>query len=99
MEVLNNMKTLNINTYRKLIFQFVNKEISADQFEKDYISLFREFRDTGKVLEDVVSDIISELFTDVDAYCSDPELRDDDDIDEIELINRAKSSLKKLLDY
>ena len=93
------MKTLNINTYRKLIFQFVNKEISADQFEKDYISLFREFRDTGKVLEDVVLDIISELFTDVDAYCSDPELRDDDDIDEIELISRAKLSLKKLLDY
>ena len=93
------MKTLNISTYRRLIFQFVNNEISANEFETSFISLFREFRNKGIVLENTVSDIISELFTDVDSYCGDPELRDDDDIDEIELISRAKSSLKELLDY
>ena len=101
------MDNLSINTYRRLIFQFVNEEISADQFEKDYMSLWREcrdknwreFKDKVVISEDGAADIVDQLFTALDCYCGNPDLRDEDDIDEAELLEIAKSSLKKLLDY
>lgn len=101
------MDNLSINTYRRLISQFVNGEISADQFEKDYMSIWREFRDKswrefedkGIISEDAATDIVDELFTALDCYCGNPDLREECDIDEKELLEIAKSSLKKLLYY
>ena len=90
------METLSIENYKHLIRQFVKQQISADEFEKEYIELFRKFRDSGTRLEYDVEDVVSTLFTDVDCYCGDTDLRDKDDIDEQELLTRAEFALKQL---
>lgn len=61
-----------------------------------YLDLFRKFRDEKIELEDNEAEIISELFTDVDIFCGDPELRDEGEIDKHELQKRAQNALERL---
>ncbi len=75
--------------YISLITQFVSGEITASQFEASYLEMTRE-------LPEDAYDVLNDLFSNVDAYCGDPELRDDDDLDDEELLNSAKQALKKL---
>ena len=82
--------------YKQLIFDFVSGKMPVEEFESSYLKMVKEEQ---VIFDDSIYKIIGTLFSDVDSYCGDPELKDDDDIDEIELISRAKSSLKELLDY
>jgi hypothetical protein len=61
-----------LDTYRDLIRRFVIGDISADEFETDYLARFKDDRTqvTGEEF-----DILDELFADVDDYVSDPTLR------------------------
>ncbi len=77
--------------YKQLIFDFVSGKIPVEEFEPSYLKMAKEEQ---VIFNNSIYQIIGTLFSDVDAYCGDPELRDDDDIDEVELISRAKSSLK-----
>ena len=92
----NGMTNLDLLKYKQLIFDFVSGKISVEEFESSYLKMVKEER---IIFDDDIYEIIGTLFSDVDSYCGDSELRDDDDIDEIELFSRAKLSLKKLLDY
>jgi len=82
-----------IENYVTNIKQFVDGEITACQFEVSYLKAFKK---QEKELPENVFEILNELFTDTDAFCSDPELREEDDIDDQELLRRAELALKRL---
>lgn len=82
-----------LEQYILLITQFIAGDIAASQFEMSYMDMFKnEYREFP---EDVY-DVLNGLFSDVDAYCGDPELRDDEDLDDEQLLGSAKEALKKL---
>ena len=56
-----------------MIRRFVIGDISADEFEADYLAQFKD--DPNQVVGEEF-DILDELFADVDDYVSDPTLRD-----------------------
>jgi hypothetical protein len=59
--------------YRDLVRRFVIGDISADEFEPDYLARFKD--DPNQVMGQEF-DILDELFADVDNYVSDPALRE-----------------------
>ena len=54
------------------------------------------FKEETRVLPEDVYDALNNLFLDVDAYCGDVSLRDDEDLDEEDLVASVKEALKKL---
>ncbi len=83
-----------IDKYILLLTQFVNSEITASKFDTLYLELFK--KETETLPEDIYY-VLNNLFSDVDAYCEDPTLRDDDDLSEDELLTSAKKALEKLV--
>jgi hypothetical protein len=82
-----------IARYILLLTQFVAGEITADQFEHSYLEMFKSEKE--KFPENVY-EVLNNLFLDVDAYCGDPSLRDEEDLDDEGLRVSAKEALKKL---
>ena len=68
------MSSTIIENYIKLIAQFVNEEIDAISFERNYLKMFKSQPDNLSEKEYLVLD---GLFSDIDAYCSDPLIRDE----------------------
>ena len=58
--------------YRKLISKFINRRISAQQFESSYLALFKHDKDQVPSAE---FNILEGLFFAVDDYVADTELR------------------------
>lgn len=85
-----------IQEYRDILRKFVDDEIDAIEFETKYLNLYKT--DTTKWQKGIVS-ILYELFSDVDAFCSDPELRDEEDLDENQLKECVVRALKDLDSY
>lgn len=83
-----------IDKYILLITQFVAGDVTEVQFETSYL---RMFKSESMVLSEESYDVLNELFICVDAYCSDPHLRDEEDLDDLELLESAKEALKKLV--
>lgn len=82
-----------LEQYILLITQFVAGDITPSQFEVSYMNLFKN---EEKELPEDIYDVLNGLFSDVDAYCGDLELRDDEDLDEEQLLSSAKEALRKL---
>jgi len=81
-------------TYRDLIRRFVIGEISADEFETDYLA---RFKDDPNLVTGEEFDILDELFADVDDYVSDPTLRESTrGIGGEELRTRAREAYSRL---
>lgn len=83
-----------IDKYILLITQFVSFEITPSEFEVSYLKMFKN---ESEMLPEKTYAVLNELFHDVDAYCSDPSLRDEDDLDEHELLKRAEEALTRLI--
>ena len=83
----------NINSYISLIQDFLVSNISVLCFEYAYLRLFKE--DNGEMTEEETV-IFHQLFMSVEAFCNDPGLRDEDDIDEEQLRKIADRCLKKI---
>ena len=82
--------------YRDLIRRFAIGEISADEFETDYLARFKD--DPNQVVGEEF-DILDELFADVDDYVSDPTLRESaGGISGEELRARARDASARLFD-
>ena len=79
--------------YYSLIDKFLKFEISASFFENQYLKMFKNQVDP---LPDKEYTILNSLFCDVDAYCDDPDLRDEGDIDEESLRKSARLALEKM---
>ena len=61
-----------IAKYTTLIYQFINHQISAPDFESAYLKLFKSETET---IGGDAFDILEDLFTSTDDYVADPELR------------------------
>lgn len=72
-----------------LIDSFVSGDVSASDFEKQYSALWREHRDADdtKPTDKETQRYFDSVFSAVDSYCDDPDLRDEDDLDEQGLLN------------
>lgn len=75
-----------------IIRSFVEEFIPAEQFEREFIETRREALLKGYKYDVTLED----LFFDIDAFCSDPNLFENGDIDEIVLLERCKQMLKLL---
>ena len=82
-----------IEQYILLITQFIVGEITTSQFESRYLEMFKN--ETNQFPESVY-DVLNKLFSDVDSYCGDPDLRDDEDLGDEELLDCAKEALERL---
>ncbi len=78
-------------SWRILVEAFVDGAIDAPAFEQQFLAMWREGRDAG-ARERYAVDL---LFYEVDAYCADPALRDEHDIDEAELRAAARRCLAR----
>jgi hypothetical protein len=87
-----------------LIQDFLAKRIAPNEFQNQYMELWRLQRDTGKVLDShrqaEVTEVIDDFFSYVDAYTDEPSLIGKYcNIGEEELIQYARSTLCKLLEF
>lgn len=67
-----------------LIDSFISGEIPAPEFEIEYSTLWREYRDSdsSKSPNKDTQRYFDSVFSAVDSYCSDPDLLDEDDLDD-----------------
>ena len=82
-----------ITKYILLITQFVTRKITSVQFETAYLDMFKK---ETEILPENTYDVLNNLFLDVESYCGDPNLRDEDDLDDKDLLASAKKALEKL---
>lgn len=90
------MTNVHLSNYFILLTDFVSHGISASEFEKRFLEIHRS--DPSDYSENVHR-VISILFSDVDAYCSDSSIRNDDDLDDLGLCQKAKMALTELKKY
>jgi len=82
-----------VAAYVDLIRLFLARVLSASEFEQQYLALFKG--DSEPKAEPLFL-ILDRLFADVDAFCEQPWLRDEDDIGEEELRARCEAALDRL---
>jgi hypothetical protein len=87
------MSAYTLEDYIRLIEDFTTGKMPAADFERAYLQRFKE--DETRRPEPQFQ-ILDGLFADVDAYCADPELRDEDDLDEEALRSRAAAAAAAL---
>ena len=71
---------------------FLANKIDATDFEQRYFSMFKN--DTSWTESEYEN--LNYLFGELDAFCADPELRSENDIDEDQLREATKMTLAKL---
>ncbi|HYO57003.1 colicin immunity domain-containing protein [Archangium sp.] len=87
------MAAYNLEDYTHLIEAFTTGKMPVADFEREYL---RRFKEDESRHPEAQFQILDALFADVDAYCADPELRDEDDLDEETLRSRATKALAQL---
>jgi hypothetical protein len=73
---------MDISRYTRLIEKFVGGEISAQVFQQRYLPLFKS---DDSAFPEPIFLILDKLFSDVDCYCSDPAIRDSEELDDEQL--------------
>ena len=89
----NDMNSQGLEPYIALIDSFLRNEISATRFEQDYLHMFK--RDHTSRTEDAYN-VLNDLFGDVDAFCSDPDLCGPEDLNEEQLRKRCQQAYERL---
>lgn len=79
-----------IQSFRNILRAFVRGEMSAGDFEARFIETWNAAPD-GSLGEAFAA--LEQMFFDVDAFCLDPALRDDGDLDEAGLTASAEKTL------
>lgn len=80
--------------YRKLIEQFLRREISAKEFETTFLS---QFKSEPEGMSDRLYAALDRLFGDVDMFCADDELREHYDLDEEALRESCKRAFNAIV--
>lgn len=60
-----------LEDYRLLLERFLHKEMSAKQFQTEFLD---KFKNETRQLDLALFDLLDTLFGDVDSFCSEPEL-------------------------
>jgi hypothetical protein len=84
-----------LTSYIDLINRFLDGTIDALTFERDF---FRTFKNEDTLFGEEVFQIMDRFFADVDAFCADDTLRDDNDLDEEGLRKSCRHALARLSD-
>jgi hypothetical protein len=84
---------MDISEYIKLIESYISGRISPTEFEYKYLKLFKEEK---RIPTPAIYEVLNKLFTDVDAFTSDPTLRNQSSIDEKELLRCANQAYQQL---
>ena len=79
--------------YRKLINQFLSHEIDVSQFERSFLE---QFKNEQRQFPENVFTSLDTLFGDVDMFCEDDDLRDDDELNEEQLRQSCERALPEL---
>ncbi|HVA46035.1 MAG TPA: colicin immunity domain-containing protein [Pirellulales bacterium] len=79
--------------YVQLIERFASGAINAETFESSYLKMFKN---ESARLPDAAFSVLNQLFADVDAFCPDPKLRGQSDLDEDALRSRSLDALREL---
>src|SRR5678816_1274786 len=87
------MNASELSPYIDLMKSFLANKIDAHEFEDRYLSMFKE--DTTDWTEEEYENL-NYLFGEIDAFTPDPELRNENDIDEDQLREATKMTLTKL---
>lgn len=82
-----------VSKYVELIERFVSKAIDGRTFESAYLNMFKN---ESARLPDTAFTVLDQLFADVDAFCHDPALREESDLDEDELRSHSSAALREL---
>jgi hypothetical protein len=82
-----------LESYARLIDQFLRNRLPVAEFERQYLKLFKN--DSTQFTEAEFA-ALDNLFSAVDAYCGDPALRGNLDIDEDELRRSSAVALALL---
>ncbi len=78
-----------LRPYLDLIDDFLTGRVSATEFEGRYLQVFKA--DSAR-RPDRVFEVLDRLFADVDAFVAEPQLRDEGDLDEEALRDRAEQA-------
>jgi hypothetical protein len=87
------MATHPLTEYMLLLETFLTNKISASEFEHEYLVLFKG--DTA-IRPEAEFLILDKLFASVDAFCPDPEICDEDDMNEDQLREECSEALRRL---
>jgi Bacterial self-protective colicin-like immunity len=92
-QMINNIEKEEMKKYLLLLSEYVSEQISSIDFETKYLKIYTNdsFYYSMKTHESLAM-----LSSDVDAYCFDSGIRDKDDLDEKQLLQRATHTLCKL---
>lgn len=82
-----------VEEYIALIRQYTDRDAEAEEFSRMYLNTFKN---EHRAYSEETYHILQNMFWAADAYCGDPELRNEDDIDEEEFSDVARQTLKKL---
>jgi hypothetical protein len=82
-----------LQSYIELIESFCQKKIMATEFEQEYL---HQYKNDPTDWSEVEFAILDELFGTVDAFCADPHLREEGDVDEEQLREACKTALGKI---
>jgi hypothetical protein len=87
------MSSHDLEPYVDLIRSFLTNQIKSASFEREYLQRFKN--DLTRWNPDEY-EVLNDLFGDVDAFCSDPDLRSPGDLDEEQLRESAQGAMEKL---
>lgn len=82
-----------VSDYIEIIQDFTSGKVSAPLFEERYMAMFKAA--TAHFPEEIY-DVLNDLFLDCDEYVADPSLRDEEDLDDQQLLDRAAGALSRL---
>jgi hypothetical protein len=83
----------NLLEYVRLIESFVANEIDAQAFEALYLE---KFKNDPTEWTEPEYEVLNDLFSDIDAFCANPQLRGSDDLDEDQLRNSSELALRRI---
>ncbi|VYT90570.1 hypothetical protein [Metakosakonia massiliensis] len=81
----------NLAKLLELIEAFIAGNVSAPDFERGYSNIWRNYRDFDNVSEvdGNTQMYVDRIFTTLDVYCSNSELRDENDLDDDKFLNEV----------
>lgn len=87
------MKLGEAEDYWQLINTYLNREIDVAEFEKSFLE---RFKNEQRQFSDEVFTTLDRLFSDLDMFCAEDELRDEDELDEGQLRKACERALMSL---
>lgn len=93
METKNKENLAKLRVYANLVNDYLSSKISVLDFEQKYLEMFKK-DETLWIGEEF--DVLNDLFGDLDAFCYDSTIRTSEDLDEVQLRNKAEVASEKL---